>query len=594
MKKILSILFLFSSFTVLCQKTDSEVFKKLIIDYDSFKSYDSETFPLGDFSEERFKKEFDFFTKIKNQLIEISSNNLSEDEKISYKLLEFVLKNKISDYEFLVRYNPILSDSGFHNSLVYNVNSFSNKKDVINYLNLLKTIPLFVEQNIKLIQKGIDIGISQPKIIFNGYEGSYEQHITKNYNNNFYYKPFLNLPENIKNPKRDSLILLAQKTINKSVIPSFKRIKVFFEKNYYPKTRKKISINSTPNGDKYYKNRISYYTTLNLTPKEIHEIGLEEVKKIRKKMEIIIQELEFDGSFEDFIGFLRSDSRFYAQSPRELLMYARDISKRLDEQLPRFFSILPRKPYGVSPVPDAIAPKYTGGRYIPSSPKSSNSAYYWVNTYNLSSRPLYTLPALSAHEAVPGHHLQIALNNEGADNIPKFRRNLYLSAYGEGWGLYAESLAKEMNIYTTPYERFGQLTYSMWRACRLVIDTGIHAFNWPKKKAVNFMLKNTALSIHEINTEIDRYISWPGQALSYKIGEIKIKELRSKSESLLGDKFDIRDFHNAILGKGTLTLPLMEIEVDNYIADKIIVNQDNTTTIPPKENEYFKGIESDN
>ena len=286
-------------------------------------------------------------------------------------------------------------------------------------------------------------------------------------------------------------------------------------------------------------------------------------------MESIIDEVGFEGSFEDFFTFLRTDQQFYAKTADELLMRARDISKRLDEQLPKFFKLLPRTPYGVAAVPDAIAPKYTGGRYIPTQPESTNPGYYWVNTYNLPSRPLYVLPALTAHEAVPGHHLQMALNSELPDDIPEFRKSLYLSAYGEGWGLYTESLAGEMGIYTTPYERFGQLTYSMWRACRLVVDTGIHAFGWTKEQAIDFMAANTALSFHEINTEVDRYISWPGQALAYKVGELKILELRKKTEQALEEDFDIREFHNILLQKGTLTLPLMEQEIDTYINQKI-------------------------
>ena len=250
-------------------------------------------------------------------------------------------------------------------------------------------------------------------------------------------------------------------------------------------------------------------------------------------------------------------------------MYARDISKRADAQLPRFFKTLPRKPYGVAPVPDAIAPKYTGGRYVGTSKNSTEPGYYWVNTYDLKSRTLYTIPALTVHEAVPGHHLQNALNNELGDSIPQFRRNLYLSAYGEGWGLYTEFLADEMGIYTTPYEKFGKFTYEMWRACRLVVDTGIHAKGWSRDQAVNYMSSNTALSLHEVNTEIDRYISWPGQALSYKIGELKIRELRNKAENKLDQKFDIRDFHEIILEYGTVTLSILESRINNYIVNKI-------------------------
>ena len=569
MKHIFYILLNFYSLIIFCQNDIKTDFNKIIEEYESFEHYNKNDFPLGDFSESRFKKEYEFYSKIKDRLSSISLRGLSENEKISYHLLVFIIENEINNYKFNIRYNPILSDSGFHNSIIYNVRDLVNEKDAIRYLELLKAIPLYVEQNIVLIQKGIDIGISQPKIIFKSYESTYEQHITKDYKKNYYYTPFINLPENIKKPLKDSLILKAQKIITKSVIPSFKKIKCFFEKNYYPYTRNHISIASTPNGAEYYKNRIKFYTTLDLTAEEIHQIGLDEVKKIRNEMKQIIKSLNFEGDFEGFINYLRTNKKFYAKTPKELLMIARDISKRLDEKLPEFFKTLPRKPYGVAAVPEAIAPKYTGGRYIPASGKSRVSAYYWVNTYDLNSRPLYTLPALSAHEAVPGHHLQIALNEEGDKNIPAFRKNFYLSAYGEGWGLYAESLADEMGVYTTPYEKFGQLTYSMWRACRLVVDTGIHAFGWSKEKAVDYMSKNTALSFHEINTEIDRYISWPGQALSYKIGELKIKELRSKSKKLLAEKFDIHDFHEVILENGTLTLPLLESQVNKYIYQKL-------------------------
>ena len=279
----------------------------------------------------------------------------------------------------------------------------------------------------------------------------------------------------------------------------------------------------------------------------------------------IIDELGFKGSFSDFLKFLRTDKQFYARTPDELLMIARDIAKRADEQLPKFFKTLPRKPYGVAPVPDAIAPKYTGGRYVGSSKNSNEPGYYWFNTYDRPSRTLYTLPSLTVHEAVPGHHLQGALNNELGDSSPKFRRNLYISAYGEGWGLYTEFLANEMGMYTTPYEHFGKLTYEMWRACRLVVDTGIHSKGWTRKQAVDFIASNTALSLHEVNTETDRYISWPGQALSYKIGELKIRELRKKAKEKLGSKFDIREFHEVILEQGTVTLSILEQRINSYI-----------------------------
>ena len=446
------------------------------------------------------------------------------------------------------------------------VRPLSSYKKTLEYLNKLNSLPDFVDQNLINIRAGLEKGVSQPLVIFDGYESTYNDHITKNYLDNYFYSPFKNLPKDISKSQLDSIKKAAEITINKIVVPQFKRIKQFFENEYYPKTRKQIGVSSTPNGKEYYQNRIDYYTTSNeYTAEKIHQIGLDEVARIKSEMKKIIKDLKFQGSFEDFFKFLRTDEQFYANTPKDLLMFARDVAKRADEQLPRFFKTLPRKPYGVAPVPDAIAPKYTSGRYVGTSKNSTDPGYYWVNTYDLKSRTLYTIPALTVHEAVPGHHLQSALNNELGDKIPPFRKNLYLSAYGEGWGLYTEYLAEEMGLYTTPYEQFGKLTYEMWRACRLVVDTGIHALGWSKEMVLDYMSSNTALSLHEINTETDRYISWPGQALSYKIGELKIRELRSLAEDKLGSNFNIRDFHEIILSEGTVTLAILESRVLNYI-----------------------------
>lgn len=548
---------------------DEIMLQECIDQYEAYDSYDREIFPLGDHTEERYQADYDFYGTLLEKINGITLAKLTSEDRISLKLLKFLVEDHRANFEFQTHLNPLLSDSGFHNSLVYSVRPLTSKKQSIAYLKMLQAIPIFVDQNLILLKKGLESGVSQPLIIFDGYESSYDKHITETVENNFYFSPFKNLPDQFSSEEKDSLLSLAHATIQKDVIPSFQKIKTFFETEYYPQTRKAIGVSQTPNGSAFYKDRIAYYTTLDMTAEEVHQLGLKEVAKIKNAMEAIITEVEFQGSFEDFFAFLRSDKQFYAQSGDELLMRARDIAKRLDEQLPKFFKTLPRTPYGVAAVPDAIAPKYTGGRYIPTRPNSTNPGYYWVNTYNLPSRPLYVLPALTAHEAVPGHHLQMALNSELSTEIPSFRRSLYLSAYGEGWGLYTEALAGEMGIYTTPYERFGQLTYSMWRACRLVVDTGIHAFGWSKEQAVEFMTANTALSFHEINTEVDRYISWPGQALAYKVGELKISELRQKTENALGDQFDIREFHNIILQKGTLTLPLMEEEIAAYIKQEL-------------------------
>ncbi|MDC1056195.1 DUF885 domain-containing protein [Flavobacteriaceae bacterium] len=540
----------------------------LIKVYQNYEGNNRDEFPLGDYRESRFEKYAAFCDSIKTELETIDGQSLGEDDQISYELLHFKLKETLVKYNFKTHWNPILSDAGFHSSLTYRVRPITSKKTALKYLNLLKAIPTYIDQQKELISKGLESGIGQPLVIFEGYESTYEQHITPTAEENFYYSPFLNLPEPISEREKDSLREAAKDVILKSVIPSFMKVKSFFEDTYYPNTRTAIGVSASPNGKEYYQSRIDFYTTLEMTPESIHKKGLEEVARIKKQMEAIIQEVKFKGSFSEFLRYLRTDPKFYAKTPDELLAHARNIAKKLDEQLPRYFKTLPRKPYGVAPVPDAIAPKYTSGRYVGTSPDSTDPGYYWVNTYDLPSRPLYAIPSLTAHEAVPGHHLQGALNNELPESIPQFRRNLYLSAYGEGWGLYTEYLANEMGIYTTPYEHFGKLTYEMWRACRLVVDTGIHAFGWTREEAVDFMAKNTALSLHEVNTEIDRYISWPGQALSYKIGELKIRELREKAENELGTLFNIREFHEVILEKGTVTLPLLEKRIIHYIQSK--------------------------
>lgn len=545
--------------------TPEQELNSLIQSYQDYKKDPNTNYPLGDYSEYRFEKQATFCDSLLTQLKKINTKNFIEDDRISFKLLEFVLNEAITKYKFKMHWNPILSDAGFHTSLTYHVRPINSKKNALNYLKLLKAIPLFIKQQTELIKKGLDAGMGQPLVIFKGYESTYEQHITATAEENFYYSPFLNLPNPLSQKEKDSLKTAAKNIILEDVIPSFRYVKTFLEDEYYPKTRKSIGISEIPNGRAYYQSRVDYYSTLKLSPEEIHQKGLDEVARIKAKMEEIIQEVNFKGTFKEFIVFLRNDPQFYAKTPEELLKHARNIAKKLDEQLPRYFKTLPRKPYGVAPVPDAIAPKYTGGRYVGTSPESTDPGYYWVNTFNLPSRPLYVIPSLTAHEAVPGHHLQGALNQELPKSIPQFRRNLYLSAYGEGWGLYTEFLANEMGIYTTPYEHFGKLTYEMWRACRLVVDTGMHVFDWTRQRAVEFMTENTALSIHEVNTEIDRYISWPGQALSYKIGELKIRELRKLAENELGSAFDIREFHEQILEKGTLTLPLLESRILNFI-----------------------------
>jgi len=567
--RIITIVFLtltILSCNQLKKNKNSNNLNEAINTYQNHKGYDSNKYPLGLVTREHYKEEADFANELLLRLSLIDTAYLDENDKISFKLLGFKLQDIVDYYEFERFLNPLLSDAGFHSSLGYMVRPLYNYDQVKGYLDKLNAIPDYVDQHFINLREGLSKGVSQPLVIFKGYESTYNDHITKDYKDNYFYSPFNNLPDDLDQSEIDSILYEGQKAVEESVIPEFKRIKEFFENEYFPNTRTKIGISEIENGVDYYQNRINFYTTSkSYNADKIHEIGLGEVSRIKEEMIKIISDLKFNGSFDDFFKFLRTDDRFYAKTPKELLMFARDISKRIDAKLPKFFKTLPRKPYGVAPVPDAIAPKYTGGRYVGTSKNSTEPGYYWVNTYNLKSRTLYTIPALTAHEGVPGHHLQGSLNNELGDSIPRFRRNLYLSAFGEGWGLYSEFLANDMGIYTNEYEQFGKLTYEMWRACRLVVDTGIHAMGWKREEAVEYLAKNTALSFHEINTEVDRYISWPGQALSYKIGEIKIRELRKKAKDQLGNKFDIRDFHEVILSQGTVTLSILEERINKYI-----------------------------
>ncbi len=568
MNKIVSVLLVICCSATFFAQDSSEALATIIDEVQDHKGYDRTDYPMGLFSKEHFEKEAAFAKAQLEKLATLSNDKLSETDAISLALLQFKLQETVDYYAYESYLNPLLSDSGFHSSWNYMVRPINSYGQAKSYLKKLNALPDAVDQYLPLLREGLEKGVSQPRVIFNGYESTYDSQIVTDYKESFYYGPFKNLPSSLSKRQKDSVLTVAKLAIENKVIPSFKRVKAFFEEEYFPKTRTAIGVSETPNGDAYYQNRIEYYTTLDLTADQIHNTGLQEVARIKAEMEKIIAEVHFKGSFADFLQFLRTDEQFYAKTPKEILMIARDMAKRADAQLPRFFKTLPRKPYGVAPVPDAIAPKYTTGRYVGSAKGSTDPGYYWVNTYDLPSRPLYVLPSLTVHEAVPGHHLQGSLNQELGDDIPQFRKNMYLSAFGEGWGLYCEFLAEEMGMYTTPYEQFGKLTYEMWRACRLVVDTGIHAKGWTREQVVTYMSENTALSIHEINTETDRYISWPGQALSYKIGEIKIRELRTEAETALGAAFDIREFHEVILEQGTVTLEILEQRVKAWIEKK--------------------------
>lgn len=501
-----------------------------------------------------------------DQLASIEFDALSENEQVNYDLFQFVLKDQIAAIDFERYLVPISSDGGFHVNLVYMVDDmpYNNEQDFQNYISRLRAIPDYMASNIELLRKGMAKKMTLPKVVLRDYHSGIDVHLVERVEESKFFEPFLKMPETLSEGSKKELENTARQVIETHVIPSFAEFGKFIREEYTPNAVEAVGISAQNKGTEFYEQQTAYFTTLPLSPEEIFKKGEQEVARIRKDMESIIEELNYEGSFEDFLNFLRTDKRFYANSPRDLLKEASYISKRIDGRLPQFFNTLPSLPYGVEPVPEAIAPKYTTGRYSPGSAANHKAGFYWVNTFKLKSRPLYVLPALTLHEAVPGHHLQIALAQE-LKAVPEFRKHTYLSSYGEGWALYCEWLGQEMGIYEDAYQEFGRMTYEMWRACRLVVDVGIHLKGWTRQQAIDFMATNTALSLHEINTEIDRYIGWPGQALSYKIGELKIRELRKEAEKSLGPKFDLRTFHDEILKQGAVPLFVLEKRVRQWI-----------------------------
>ena len=491
---------------------------------------------------------------------------LGEQDRPSYDMFERELRDAIADFEFGAHRIPITSETGFHTGFASLPRSmpFRTVRQYENYIARLRAFPTYVRQQIGMMRRGLEHGFTQPRVVLGGLEPSIAAHVVDDPTTSVFYAPFERFASSVPEGERGRLRADGRAAIMEAVVPGYTALQEFMRDEYIPNARETVGISEVPHGRAYYEHLVRHFTTVDITPEQVHELGLAEVRRIRAEMEAIIEGLGFDGSFAEFLEFLRTDPRFYAETPEELLKEASFIAKRMDARLPSLFGRLPRLTYGVAPVPDHLAPNYTGGRYVGAPAGSTEPGYYWVNTHGLESRPLYTLPALTLHEAVPGHHLQIALANE-IEDLPDFRRYGYVNAFGEGWGLYSEWLGIEAGIYRTPYEQFGRLTYEMWRACRLVVDTGIHAMGWTRRQALDYLASNTALSLHEVRTEIDRYISWPGQALAYKMGELKIRELRSLAEQRLGTRFDVREFHDVVLQNGTVPLTVLEDQVRAYI-----------------------------
>lgn len=496
----------------------------------------------------------------------IDRAQLSRQEQVSYDLFDFMVGQRVR----LARYNdwrlPFNSDSGFYSEilLIDDLQSPRTVRDYENYIARLNDTPRYFREQIANMRVGLRDGFTLPREIIGGVSQVIGGFRFENVEATNFYAPFANFPATVPESERARLREAGRAAVANSVIPAFNEFRIFFETEYAPRARNTIAAQRLPNGRAYYADLVRYYTTLpDATPQQIHQIGLREVARIRAAMETEMRASGFQGTFPEFLAFLRTDPQFYATTPEQLLREAAWITREIDAQMPNYFGRIPRRPYTVQPVPAAIAPNYTGGRY--SGGRTDQAGEYWVNTYALNTRPLYVLPSLTAHEAAPGHHTQISLARE-LEGLPEFRGTFYPHAFGEGWGLYSERLGEEMGIYHTPYQRFGRLTYEMWRACRLVVDTGMHSMGWSRQRALDYLAANTALSTHEVRTEIDRYIGWPGQALAYKMGELKIVELRQRAEAALGDRFDIRAFHDVVLGSGGVTLPVLERQVDEYIA----------------------------
>jgi len=522
---------------------------------------------LPDMSKKAIAHRMRFWEDVITRLDQVDPSALHGSDRINYEVFRYFVEDQIAEYRFQGYLMPFNAEGGFHTDLGFLVRSsaFEDREDFETYLIKLFGFTEYFDQQIELLREAIQRGYTLPAVIMKDFDKTAEAFVVDDPEESVYFKPFLSIPATVQNSelmRERGLQVVAQ-----VVIPAYQKLVTFLRNEYIPSCRNTIGASKLPNGPAYYSQRLGHFTTLGMNAQEVFDLGQTEVKRIHAEMLAIIDSLEFKGTFADFLQFLRTDPRFYAKTPHELLAEASFFSKKIDGKLPEYFGKLPRLSYGVAQVPDEIAPRYTGGRYSQGSYKNHKAGSYWINTYRLESRPLYVLPSLTLHEAVPGHHFQISLAAESNDvnPLPEFRNDYYISAYGEGWALYCEYLGREMGIYDDLYQKFGALTYEMWRACRLVVDPGMHAFGWSRDRAIQFMAENTALSLHEINTEINRYIGWPGQAVSYKTGELRIRQLRTEAEERLGDKFDLRTFHDKILENGSVPLFVLERVVKEWV-----------------------------
>ncbi len=500
-----------------------------------------------------------YWQEVMREVDAIPPRSLSRDAQVDYAVYKPQIQALIDDQLFRDYEMPANSDSAFWSDVAMTAQrKLKSAEEYRRYIAFLNDIPRYFREQAADMRAGLARGFTPPKVTMAGRDRSISSIIGARGADNAFYAPFRSMPDTISAADRAALRTQAIAAIDKSVVPAYAALLRFVRDDYVPKCRTTLAAQSLPNGRAYYRAKIREYTTLDLDPAAIHQIGLAEVARIHRRMLEVMHRTGFKGDFPAFLHYLRADPKFYAKTPQELLMRAAWIAKKFDGVASQYFGYLPRERFGIEPVPADIAPFYTSGRGGP--------GVYYVNTYDLRARPLYNLTALTLHESAPGHAFQIPIAME-QKNQPTFRRETYISAYGEGWAVYSEKLGIEMGIYETPYDVFGMLTYRAWRACRLVVDTGIHSQGWTREQAERYLRDNTALTDHEIETEVDRYISWPGQALSYYLGAMTIEKARARAEKALGSRFNIRAFHDAILKLGSVPLPVIDRRVDRFIAD---------------------------
>ena len=515
--------------------------------------------------EERQQQVRDFLRRV----YAIDRGALTEEEQLNYELFRRELQDTVDEFQFDGHLMPL-----HHRGGVQNLDNTTNSipldtiADYDDWLARMGQIDTLIEQTIDLAEAGRKAGVMPPKILMQRIPGQIAAQLVDEAKDSPFYRIFAELPDTFPDADRRRLRAAARETIEETILPAYERLDEYFNETYLPASRDSIGLSELPNGSAWYELKARSYTTTRMSPDEIHRLGLDEVKRLRDEMQGIIDSLDFDGDFADFLTFLRTDPQFYFDNSEDLLTAYRATSKRIDPELVKLFGTLPRMPYGVTPIPESIAPDTTTAYYSRPAADGSRAGTYWVNLYKPEVRPKYEIEVLTVHEAMPGHHLQIALQQELGD-MPDFRRFMGFTAFVEGWGLYSESLGEDLGLYKDPYSKFGALTYEMWRAVRLVVDTGIHYKGWSRQQAIDFFKDNAAKTELDIINEIDRYIGNPGQALAYKIGQLRILSLRANAQAALGDDFDIRAFHDHLLGAGALPLDLLEQRMDAWLSEQL-------------------------